>query len=85
MGNVAYELNDPPEGIGIQSASSERGSTTIVLRADAAKVKAGLEGNLIVEAFAEHAPDARGDEPSAKKRRIPLGALPAIPFEVVAP
>ena len=34
--------------------------------------------------FAEHSPESRGDEPSANKRRVPLGALPAIPFQIIA-
>ena len=53
----------------------------MVLRTDAAKVKAGLRGNLIVAAYMERAanPDAKSQAP----RRVALGTLPAIPFEIV--
>ena len=81
---LRLELDQPPEGIAIQSVETVRGGVAITLRADPAKVKAGLKGNLIVDAFMERAPN-----PDAKKkqaaagRRVPLGTLPAIPFEIV--
>jgi hypothetical protein len=69
------ELNQPPEGITIQKVETVREGVAIVLHADAAKVKAGLEGNLIVDAFTER--------PANPGRRVPIGTLPAIPFAVV--
>ena len=79
---IRLELNQPPEGIAIQDVETVRDGVAIVLRADAAKVKAGLKGNLIVDAYMERAanPDAR--QPTVR-RRVPLGTLPAIPFEIV--
>jgi hypothetical protein len=48
MGELALELDQPPEGITIKDTSSALGSTEIVFQADAAKAKCGLKGNLIV-------------------------------------
>jgi hypothetical protein len=84
MGVVHFELSQPPDGIVIQSVSPfERGSE-IVLRSDATKVKTGLKGNLIVDAFAEKAPASNNAKAQANKRRVPIGTLPAVPFEIVA-
>jgi hypothetical protein len=81
---LRLELNQPPEGIAIQAVETVRDGVAITLRADPAKVKAGLKGNLIVDAFMERAPnpDAQKKQPAAG-RRVPLGTLPAIPFEIV--
>jgi hypothetical protein len=84
MGEIQLELSDPPEGIDIQKVSPSPRGTEIVLHSDAAKVKPGLKGNLIVSAFTERTPAAGDDKAKAVRRRIPLGTLPAIPFEVVA-
>lgn len=71
-------LNEPPEGISIQSVTPARDGVRVVFQAQADKAKPGLQGNLIVDAFREPPPD-----PSAKPRRSqPLGVLPAIPFAV---
>lgn len=78
---VHLALNEPPEGISIQSVTLERDGVSVVLRVQAEKAKPGLKGNLILDAFREVAPDpAAGNQP---RRRQPLGTLPAIPFEVV--
>ena len=53
------------------------------VRADANVVKQGLIDNLIVDAFAD-TPAAAPGKPAQNKKRISLGVLPAIPFEVSA-
>jgi hypothetical protein len=83
VGKLHLELSDPPDGIAIKNVSPSGGDTEIVLQCDAAKAKPGLKGNLIVNAFAD-APELPGKTQGSQRRR-PLGALPAIPFEVVAP
>lgn len=84
FGTVQLELSDPPEGITIEKVSLGRSEGEIVLRSDAAVVKAGLQGNLIVNAFAAKAGRGAGKgKEQRKKRRILLSVLPAIPFEVV--
>jgi hypothetical protein len=75
-------LNEPPPGIVIQGLSYGPNGVSILLSADAGKVKPGLKGNLIIEAFIEMT--RAGSKGKARdKRRTPLGTLPAIPFEVV--
>jgi hypothetical protein len=83
-GQIQLTLNEPPEGIAIQSLSLVRDGVSILLRADAGKVKPGLKGNLIVEAFLERTAGAGDAKKQPANRRQPLGMLPAIAFEVVA-
>jgi hypothetical protein len=78
---LRLELNAPPEGVTIKDVETVRDGVSIVLAIDS-KAKPGLKGNLIVDAFMERAaPNA----PQSARRRVPLGTLPAIPFEIVAP
>ncbi|HLX63292.1 MAG TPA: PPC domain-containing protein [Planctomycetota bacterium] len=79
-----FELSDPPDGITLQSALPTREGLELVLQCDVSKVKAGLKGNLIVSAFSSGLGAFAKDNPKAAKRKIPLGTLPAIPFEIVA-
>lgn len=83
-GQVHMALDDPPPGISIASATPVADGVALVLRADPAKAKAGLKGNLIVDAFRDApAPPANSKaNPNAARRRQFLGALPAIPFEI---
>ncbi|MGO9227803.1 MAG: hypothetical protein ACLQKA_01135 [Bryobacteraceae bacterium] len=74
-------LNEPPEGISIQSVTPKPGGVFVVLRAQADKAKPGSKGNLILDAFREVAPNPAAANQTP--RRQPLGTLPAIPFEVV--
>jgi len=77
-------LSDPPDGITLGDVALEDGGATFVLRADAAKAKTGLKGNLIVTISGERVPPA-GQQPPPRRRRIVLGTLPAIPFEILKP
>jgi hypothetical protein len=81
--SVRLSLNEAPEGIAIQGISVERDGISIVLRADGGKVKAGLKGNLIVDAYFERAITPGEKARPANQRRQGLGTLPAIPFEIV--
>lgn len=81
---VHLELSDPPEAITIQNVTPVARGIAVVLRTDADKAKPGLKGNLIINAFFERKTPARNGRTQAKVRRIPLGALPAVPFEVVS-
>jgi hypothetical protein len=78
---VRLALNEPPEGISIQSVTPDWDGVSVVLRVQADKAKPGLKGNLILDAFREVAP--KPDAANQARRRQPLGTLPAIPFEVV--
>jgi hypothetical protein len=83
---ITLQLSEPPEGISLESVSASfPGGSELLLRCDAAKVKPGLSGNLIVQAFAERTQEAKPGQPPRKRPAILLATLPAIPFEVVAP
>ena len=81
LGKVVLELADPPEGVTMTRFSAQPiTNVTIDLKCDASKLKAGLKGNLIFNVFVERDPPA-GSLPQAQKRRVPLGSMPAIPYE----
>lgn len=65
LAETRYELSDAPEGISVATEGEE-----MVLSADAEKVKAGLEGNLIVNVM-------------SGKQKTAVGVLPAVGFVVV--
>ena len=81
---LQFELNDPPEGITLSDLSVTQAGAQFVLRADRSKLKPGLRGNLIVAVSGERVPPANAPNPAAR-RRVVIGILPAIPFEIVAP
>jgi hypothetical protein len=85
LGRFQLDLNDPPEGIAIQKVSPSNDRMVIVLASEAAKVRIGQKGNLIVTV--SRSPDGSTDKGKAKanQRRAPLATLPAIAFEVVKP
>jgi hypothetical protein len=71
-----------------RSASAVFGVMTVAglyaekLHDDAAKAKPGVLGNLIITMVGERAP-AANDKPAAPRRqRLPMGTLPALPFEI---
>ena len=80
-GHVLFELAEPPDGITVQKSSAGSGDTvTVTIACDAAKLKPGTQGNLLLTGF--------GERPTGKAKvnqRSPLGAVPAIPFEIVGP
>ncbi len=78
-----FELDEPPAGIAVQKITPAGEGVEIVLQADAAKVKPGLKGNLIVNAFAADARSLEKAKLRPNRPRTPIGMLPAIPFEVV--
>jgi len=80
-----FELSNPVEGISIQSASPVRDGVEIVLQTDAT-IKPGLKGNLIINGYVPRPAETNAAKPKANNnQRMPLGALPAIPFEIILP
>jgi hypothetical protein len=78
------ELSEPPDGITIKNVSPIREGEEIELAADAAKIKPGLTGNLIVNAFVVvRPPEAEKGKAQANNRRPAAGTLPAMPFEII--
>jgi hypothetical protein len=77
--DLQLELSDPPTGITMKKISASPEGAEIEFISESGKVTVGEKGNLIVQTFVGRA------GPKGKPRRIPLGALPAIPFEVINP
>ena len=90
-GQIRLDLSDPPEGVSVQKVTVVAGALEVVLQADAEKAKAGLKGNLILSATVQRDPPkdpAAGTAttpppPAAANLRVPLGALPAVPYELL--
>ncbi len=82
--NIQLELSDPPEGFTLRSLTVAMGSLQFVIDADSAKIKPGLRGNLIATISGERVPPANAPNAGAR-RRVPIGTLPAIAFEIVRP
>ena len=81
-----FELSNPPDGITIQNTSPVSGGVEIVLQTDANKVKPGLKGNLIINGYVPRPAETNTAKPKGNNnQRLPLGALPAIPFEIIPP
>ena len=80
---LKFELNSPPDGIAIDRVTFGEGPALLVVSADASKAEAGSKGNLIVDVFIERSESRDGVARPA--RRISVGVLPAISFEVVEP
>ena len=82
---VDFELSEPPEGIELgEKTSLVQDRAEIVLKCDGTKAKVGTKGNLIIIISAERPLPAANQRPLATRQRVPLGALPAIPFEIVS-
>jgi hypothetical protein len=79
--HVQFELSEPPNGLTLRDATVRGSDGEFVLQADATTLKAGLRGNLIVIVSGERASPATAQAP-ATRRRVQLGTLPAIAFEI---
>jgi hypothetical protein len=79
----AFELSSPPDGISVQKIVASDGRADIVVRSDAAKMKTGLEGNLIFIAVASGPTKTKNPKNKNNNARVTLGVLPAIPFRIV--
>ncbi len=73
-----FELSEPPAGFTLKTVSA-----TEVLLQVAATVPPGLCGNLIITVSATRRQTPDGQPIPADRQVAPLGALPAVPFEVV--
>lgn len=81
--NLQFELSEPPDGFSLRDLSVSQAGAEFVLAADSAKVKPGLRGNLIVTISGERVPPANAPN-AGQRRRLQIGMLPAISFEVTA-
>jgi len=78
---ITLELSEPPAGVTIQDTAITPSGFELVLKADSKHI--GYADNLIIEAFTEELAARPKAGPLAQKRRVSLGVLPAIPFEIV--
>ena len=87
--HITLELSEPPEGVTLRDVSVSGNEAEFVIDADRSKAEPGLRGNLIVVVSGERIPPQRGGQAAAPgpaaRRRIPIGTLPAIPFEIIPP
>ena len=67
----------------IKKTSPDSKGLAITLGVDAKTGKSGLKGNLIVNASTMWQAKNKAGKPTGRKRRVTIGALPAIPFEIV--
>ncbi len=77
---VQCELIEPPEGIAVVK-TSVRGDTLEVQLSCDAKVKAGLQGNLLFQATGVRETQQKKGKASG---RVPLMPVPAVPFRIAA-
>jgi len=73
------ELSDAPAGLTLQQAEKHGDELELVIACDAAKMKPGTEGNLILHGFTE-----RAGKDGRKQANLPLGPAPAIPYVITA-
>jgi len=83
LGAVQLELSDPPKGVTLGPVSPAPDGLAFTVQAERQAAQVGYADNLIVTAFAEMEGGPAGSKAAAQKRRVALGALPAIPFEIV--
>jgi Bacterial pre-peptidase C-terminal domain len=84
-GQIQFELSNPPEGVSLQGTTTDQAGLEITLQTDAAKIKPGLKGNLIINAYVLRDPPKDKAAKNKNKFRVDLGALPAIPLEILPP
>jgi hypothetical protein len=80
---IDLKLSDPPEGISIQSVTRSREGVAVLIQSDAAKVKLGQKGNLILTATGKKFGSASSNAKPAKQKAPPTMTLPAVPYEIV--
>jgi len=79
--NLKFELDDAPDGFTLHDQTFTLRGAEFALAVDAAKVKPGARGNLIVTISGERVAPANSPNAGAR-RRVPLGTLPAITYEI---
>lgn len=80
-GQISLDLSDPPPGVTMETVTGEGRIRQLLFRADGQAAKPGLQGNLIVNVLMEQAPQGN-DKGKSKPRRISVGTLPALAFQV---
>ena len=81
--DIQLEIREPPEGMTLQDITVEPDGLAFMVKADGNTLQVGFADNLIVEAFIDMADRQESDKTPKQQRRISLGVLPAIPYEIV--
>lgn len=81
--DLQLELSTPPDGVTLEEVAVVPDGLALVLRAGADAPHVGYADNLIVEASLDMQRRRPDGTVTGQKRRVSLGVLPAIPFEVV--
>ena len=83
--NISLELLDPPTGVTLKNVAPARGGVTLVLDARAGAAVPGAKGNLIINTFTERTDRPKAPGAKTAARRVALGTLPAIPYQIAEP
>jgi hypothetical protein len=83
LARLQVEVAEAPTGLSLGPVTTVPGGLAVTVQCAAAGPKAGYADNLVLEVFMDQ--DAKRPDGSAVQRRVPLGVLPAVPFEIVAP
>ncbi len=78
---LQLEVRDPTKGISVRKVSSDPAGWRIALTIQGDSIQVGQQGNLIIEAFRNWS--RKGRDGKKKNRRVSLGILPAIPYDIV--
>ena len=65
---MGVELSEPPAGISLVRVMREPGGLVLLIAADAEMAKPGLQGELILNVFAERMVPGRNGRPATKRR-----------------
>ena len=83
MRDIQLQLNEPPEGIALENVTVVPDGLMFQLTTRGNTIDVGFADNLIVDAFMDVAVKNENGDATGQTRRVFLGVLPAIPFEVV--
>ncbi|MBN1491667.1 MAG: PPC domain-containing protein [Phycisphaerae bacterium] len=81
--DLRLDLREAPDGLTLSDVTPVRDGVAFTLSAAAETVPVGFADNLIVEAYVERTITSRDNKAPKETQRVPLGVLPAIPFEIV--
>jgi hypothetical protein len=82
--HLELDVYHPSEGFSVESVTPVEGGLDAGIQIAPEGLTPGHRGNLILEGFIVREIKNKNGKPTGKTRRIPLGILPAVPFEVVA-
>ncbi len=83
---IELALRDPPKGVTVHGVETVANWLAFELAVEQDAMEGAAEDNLILEAFTRTIPGKRGrrgKKAAMQSRRVSLGVLPAIPFEIV--